>query len=221
MHSAPDLPDDIETLKRLLVEERAARRVDQAEIQSLKLQLAYLKRQQYGRSSEQLSEKIGQLELTLEDLEAAATTSTVPTSEPTVIERSGRRPLPEDLPREIVVHPPVMRDTCSCPTCGGVMKALGEDVSEMLEYIPSRFKVVRHVRPKLACTRCDKIVQAAAPSRPIARGLAGPGLLAHVLVSKYAECRYRHSRYHAAFGTMPRGSRKTLICAETRIVDAA
>jgi transposase len=202
MHSAVDLPDDIETLKRLLVEERAARRVDQAEIQSLKLQLAYLKRQQYGRSSEQLSEKIAQLELTLEDLEAAATAATVPRAEPTVIERSARRPLPADLPRENVVHPPVLPNTCSCPACGGAMKALGEDVSEMLEYIPSRFKVIRHVRPKLACARCDKIVQAAAPSRPIARGLAGPGLLSHVLVSKYADHLplYRQSQIFARSG---------------------
>src|SRR5690348_8558600 len=121
MHSALDLPDDIEVLKRLLVEERAARRIDQAEIQSLKLQLAYLKRQQYGRSSEQLSEKIAQLELTLEDLEAAARTTTVPTPEPTLIERSGRRPLPAELPRENVIHQPVLRDTCSCPACGGAM----------------------------------------------------------------------------------------------------
>ena len=82
------------------------------------------------------------------------------------------------------------------------MKSLGEDVSEMLEYVPSRFKVIRHVRPKLACGRCDKIVQAAAPSRPIARGLAGPGLLAHVLVSKYADHLplYRQSQIFARSG---------------------
>ena len=202
MHSALDLPDDIETLKRLLVEERTARRVDQAEIQSLKLQLAYLKRQQYGRSSEQLAEEIGQLELTLEDLEAAAAATAVPTAEPTFIERNGRRPLPPGLPRENVVHSPALPNTCSCPACGGVMKVLGEDVSEMLEYIPSCFKVIRHVRPKFACARCDKIVQAAAPSRPIARGLAGPGLLAHVLVSKYADHLplYRQSQIFARSG---------------------
>jgi transposase len=82
------------------------------------------------------------------------------------------------------------------------MKPLGEDVSEVLEYVPSRFKVIRHVRPKLACCRCDKIIQAAAPSRPIARGLAGPGLLAHVLVSKYADHLplYRQSQIFARSG---------------------
>ena len=94
-----DLPDDIEILKRLLVEERAARRVDQVEIQSLKLQLAYLKRQQYGQSSEQLSERIGQLEFTLEDLEAAAPPSArVP--EPAAHGKSIRRPLPGAASRE-------------------------------------------------------------------------------------------------------------------------
>jgi len=202
MPPALDLPDDIETLKRLLVEERAARRVDQAEIQSLKLQLAYLKRQQYGRSSEQLSEQIAQLELTLEDLEAAATTAAASVDEPTTRDKSSRRPLPAHLPRESLVHEPSLPEGCSCPSCGGVMKALGEDVSEMLEYIPSRFKVIRHVRPKLACARCDKIVQAAAPSRPIARGLAGPGLLAHVLTSKYADHLplYRQSQIFARSG---------------------
>jgi transposase len=82
------------------------------------------------------------------------------------------------------------------------MRVLGEDAAEMLEYVPSHFKVIRHVRPKLSCTKCQKIVQAEAPSRPIARGLAGPGLLAHVLVSKYLECRYRHSQYYAAVRTM-------------------
>ena len=202
MPPALDLPDDVETLKRLLVEERAARQVDQAEIQSLKLQLAYLKRQQYGRSSEQLSEKIAQLELTLEDLESTAATAAVSLDEPAMREKSTRRPLPVHLPRENVIHDPSLPEAGSCPSCGGAMKALGEDVSEMLEYIPSRFKVIRHVRPKLACGHCDKIVQAPAPSRPIARGLAGPGLLAHVLVSKYADHLplYRQSQIFARSG---------------------
>jgi transposase len=76
---------------------------------------------------------------------------------------------------------------------------LGEDVAEILEYVPSSFKVVRHVRPKLACSQCQTIVQSPAPSRPIARGLAGPGLLAHVLVSKYGDHLplYRQSEIYA------------------------
>lgn len=202
MPPALDLPDDVETLKRLLIEERVGRRVEQAEIQRLKLQLAYLKRQQYGRSSEQLSDKISQLELTLEDLEVATSISAAPLSEPATPRKSMRRPLPAHLARESLVHEPSLPEGCSCPSCGGAMKALGEDVSEVLEYIPSRFKVIRHVRPKLACARCNKIVQAAAPPRPIARGLAGPGLLAHVLVSKYADHLplYRQSQIYARSG---------------------
>ena len=74
-----------------------------------------------------------------------------------------------------------------CPDCGGQLRQFGEDVSEQLEYIPDSFKVIRHVRPKFACNGCDRVVEAPAPSRPIERGLAGPGLLAHVLVSKFGD----------------------------------
>jgi transposase len=86
--------------------------------------------------------------------------------------------------------------------CGGLLSKLGEDVSEMLEYIPASFKVIRHVRPRTCCTRCDAIMQAPAPNRPIDRGLAGPGLLAHVLVSKYADHLplYRQSGIYAREG---------------------
>src|SRR5579863_8195853 len=202
MPAALDLPDDVETLKQLLLQERAARQADQVEIQSLKLQLAYLRRLQFGQSSEQLREKIAQLELALEDLEAGSSASASATEPIAAREKSARRPLPSHLAREDVVHEPPCEQGCTCQACGGAMKALGEDVSEMLEYVPSRFKVIRHVRPKLACARCDKIVQAHAPSRPIARGLAGPGLLAHVLVSKYADHLplYRQAEIYAREG---------------------
>ena len=106
---------------------------------------------------------------------AAAPTSSTPRR------KRKRRPLPEHLPRETHTHMPAEE---ACSACGGQLCKLGEDVSEMLEYIPASFKVIRHVRPKMCCTRCDAIVQAPAPSRPIDRGLAGPGLLAHVMVSK-------------------------------------
>ncbi len=90
----------------------------------------------------------------------------------------------------------------ACAACGGTLKPLGEDVSEILEYVPASFKVIRHVRPKLACGCCDRIVQAPAPARPIERGLAGPALLAHVLVGKYADHRplYRQSAIYAREG---------------------
>jgi transposase len=107
-----------------------------------------------------------------------------------------RKPLPDHLPRETQT---LDAATDACPACGGRLKPLGEDVSEILEYVPASFKVIRIVRPKCACSACDAIAQAEAPSRPIARGLAGPGLLAHVLVAKYADHLplYRQSAIYA------------------------
>jgi transposase len=93
-----------------------------------------------------------------------------------------RREFPAHLPRETQTIAP--QESC-CPDCDGELKHLGEDVCEMLELDPVRFKVIRHVRPKLACASCDTIVQAPAPTRPIERGMAGPGLLEHVIVGKY------------------------------------
>jgi transposase len=210
MPAALDLPDDVETLKRLVIESQAALEEAEArllsrqlEIQTLKLQIAQLKRMQFGRSSEQLNEKIAQLELALEDLEAAEASAPAAAPVPeTVREKSTRRPLPAHFPRENVLHEPLTSETCACPACGGTMHLLGEDVAELLEYIPDRFTVIRHIRPKLACSRCEKIVQAPAPSRPIARGIAGPGMLAHVLVSKYADHLplYRQSQIYARAG---------------------
>jgi len=98
--------------------------------------------------------------------------------------RPDRKPLPEHLPREIVTHAP---DGNCCSDCGGQLRQFGEDVSEQLEYIPDSFKVIRHVRPKFSCSGCDRVVEAPAASRPIERGLAGPGLLAHVIMSKFGD----------------------------------
>ena len=170
------------------------------EIEHLKLVIAKLRRMMFGTKSEKITREIEQLEMKLEELETcqsehAATTSTVADTR----SRPTRRPLPEHLPREVHTHLP-RQD--SCEQCGGELRKLGEDVSEMLEYIPACFKVIRHVRPKLSCTKCDVIVEAPAPSRPIERGLAGPGLLAHVLVSKYADHLplYRQSEIYARVG---------------------
>ena len=194
------LPDDVEALKQLVLAERAKLYAATIEIDQLKLLIAKLRRLQFGRSSEQLSREIDQLELRLEELQTAqAQTATVEQPAPERgAEKPVRKPLPEHLPREQVVHQP----PCVCPDCGGALRRLGEDVSEVLEYIPAHFKVVRHVRPKLSCANCQRIVQAAAPSRPIARGLAGPGLLAHVLVAKYADHLplYRQAQIYARQG---------------------
>jgi transposase len=180
------LPNDIESLQRLVIEQRAALLSRDVEIEKLKIELARLKRMQFGRSSEQLEQTIAQLELSLEELEASESELLAPLglSVPAVEKaKPARRALPESLPRETFIH----EAPCQCPVCGGSLRALGEDVAEILEYVPSRFKVIRQVRPKFSCASCEQIVQAPAPSRPIARGLAGPGLLAHVLVSKYCD----------------------------------
>jgi transposase len=109
------------------------------------------------------------------------------------------RPLPQQLPREVKTYAP---HEAACTECGGRLRRLEEDISEVLEYVPARFKVIRQVRPKLSCASCERIVQAPAPSRPIERGLAGPGLLAHVLVAKYCDHQplYRQAEMYAREG---------------------
>ena len=141
---------------------------------------------QFGRKSEKLDHQIEQLELQLEDLQAdgAEADREMPLADRAPRNKPVRKPLPEHLPRHEQVHLP---PSDACPACGGGLRQLGEDVAEQLEYVPASFRVIRHARPKLACTCCDVIVQAPAPSRPIERGLAGPGLLAHVLVAKFAD----------------------------------
>ncbi len=210
VYCVTDLPNDVESLKRLVIDSRAALdsvssvlRHRELEIEKLKFQLARLKRLKFGRSSEGLDREIAQLELTLGTLETEASFESSRTpSAPLIVSKPVRRPLPAHLPRETVAHPPLLQAAGTCPDCGGAMRLLGEDISEVLEYVPARFKVIRHVRPKLSCRCCEKIVQADAPSRPIARGLAGPGLLAHVLVSKYCDHLplYRQSQIYAREG---------------------
>ena len=216
------LPDDPLTLKALigeLVEQLTAR--DEAlqstqaalasherEIERLKLLIAVLRRAQYGRRSERLARNLAQCELALAELEAAQAEAIAarPVSSLSPRRAARRQPLPAHLPHETVRHPPA---ATSCPACGGSLRSLGEDISEVLEYVPARFKVIRIVRPKCACARCDTIVQAPAPSRPVDRGLPGPGLLAHVLVSKYADHLplYRQSVIYAREGVqLPRST---------------
>ena len=207
MRKSLTLPDDVESLQRLVREQQSALETARSElievqllVEKLRFELARLKRQQYGRSSEQLDARIAQLELTLEDLEAsqAARPSRVAPAVAEPVAKPVRRPLPAQLPREEIMH----AAPCACPACGGELRAAGQDVAEMLEWVPAHYKVLRHVRPKFACARCETLVQAPAPSRPIARGLAGPGLLAHVLVSKYVDHLplYRQSQIFARDG---------------------
>jgi transposase len=197
MHGAnptplPDLDSlDIEALKALVLSKQSELDSRRTEIENLKLYILKLKRMQFGPRSEKLTRDIAQLELQLEDLEAAQAASEAPVVQPVEAEakqqaarRPARRALPAELPRETETVAP---EQTACPDCGGTLRPLGEDVSETLEYVPARFKVIRTVRPKLSCACCSRILQEPAPNRPIARGLAGPGLLAHVLVSKYSD----------------------------------
>jgi transposase len=206
---AKSLPSDVESLQALLhaAEEKlqdlsAQLRSRDVLIEKMRLELARLKRMKFGRSSEQLDEQIAQLEFSLEELEAnAASLPTAPTKPESADSRTARKPLPEHVPRELKVHEP-LSGNCQCAQCGGKLRLLGEDVSEMLEYVPSHWKVHRHVRPKYACASCEKIVQAAAPSRPIERSIAGPALIAHVVTSKYCDHLplYRQSQIYARDG---------------------
>ena len=174
------------------------------EMEALKLEILKLRRLQFGRKSEKRAHQIEQLELRLEELETTeaqlseALTAQGKTAPATRTPRT-RREWPDHLARETQVVAPHEE---SCPSCNGRLEPLGEDVSETIEYVPARFKVIRCVRPKLACASCDAIVQAPAPSRPIERGIAGSGLLAHVLVGKYADHLplYRQSEIYARVG---------------------
>lgn len=186
---------------------RNAIKLTALQIEKLKVQLSRLQRMKFGQSSERITELTDQLELTLEDLEAehAHAASAVGDQTPTDATAGARRkpkrePLPAHLPRDETVH--AAPDADGCSACGGKMSKLGEDVTEVLEYVPGRFRVVRHVRPKLTCGGCDCISQAPAPSLPIPRGRAGPSLLAHVVVSKFADHLplYRQSRIYAREG---------------------
>jgi transposase len=192
-----ELPNDPDALRAFALacqgELKAAQTAVQLktlEIEKLRFQIAKLRRMQFGRSSEPITRQIAQLELQLEELEtgeaediahAEAGTPATP-----LVERKKpkRKPLPDHLPRQEVVHQPAGNAACVCPACGGGMGALGEDVTEVLDYVPGHFQVIRHVRPKYACSACDAISQAPAPSLPTPRGRATPAMLAHLLVAK-------------------------------------
>jgi transposase len=162
-------------------------------IEQMKYTIAKLRHEQFGQSSER-SAVLEQLELELADMEedaaeaeaaaqmaAAAAARQKITVQTFERRRPARRPLPEHLPRERIVYP----SPSACPCCGGVLHKLGEDVTETLELIPRQWKVIQHVREKFSCRSCESITQPPAPSHPIARGRAGPGLLAHILFAKY------------------------------------
>jgi transposase len=180
------LQAELDSHRQTLSQQDQQLRSSSEQIEHLKLVIEKLRRRVFGVKSEKIVIQLEPLELHLEELESsqAEMEAAVDRVTPEPKTRSRRKPLPEHLPREVVSH---TLHGDSCPDCGGRLRQFGEDVSEQLEYIPDSFKVIRHVRPKFACSGCERVVEAPAPSRPIERGLAGPGLLAHVLVSKFAD----------------------------------
>jgi len=195
--SAP-VADDITTLRAALAAEQLARRKAEARASSaeamvahLKLMIAKLRHEQFGASSERGSKLLDQLELQLEELEAAAAEDEA-ILDPYAAERAGRHPirrkpvrgpLPAHLPRERVVIP----GPTACPCCNGKLSKLGEDITETLEVVPRRWKVIQTVRERFSCRACETVSQAPAPFHPIARGRAGPELLATILDAKFSQ----------------------------------
>jgi transposase len=185
-------PQSREELLRVIEARDAEVTLLKLTVRKLQMQLARRNRADFGSTSERFEGLQGSLLETqpLDELRARRAAAK-PAANAPQIDRS----LPDHLPREDRVHRPHTSDArpdpsgkaCGCAACGGRLRLIGTDVSEQLEYVPARFKVIRHVRPKLACTSCQAIFQAPAPSRPIARGMAGAGLLAHVMVSKYCD----------------------------------
>jgi transposase len=176
-----------------LAEARAVVSSSEAMIAHLRLEIAKLRREQYGRSSERRARLIEQMELQLEDLEAAATedeiaseraaarTATVAAFER---RRPARKPFPEHLPRErVVIEPP---RACACCGSSRIVK-MGEDVTETLEAVPRRWKVIQTVREKFTCRDCERISQPPAPFHATPRGWAGPNLLATILFEKFGQ----------------------------------
>ena len=229
-HADSALPEDpaalaamIAALRGELAEERSARRIAELGLQAktleaerLRVQIARLRHERFGRSSERLAGEVEQLELRLDEVLAdiAATGSSDDAEDEAAsakapeekVRRRGRKPLPDSLPRRDVEHLPA--EGCTCRSCNSTLRKMGEDVTEILEYRPGRFEVVRHVRPAFSCRTCEAMTQAPMPSLPIQRGRPGPGLLAHVLVSKYCDHLplYRQSEIYGRDGLdLPRG----------------
>jgi transposase len=187
--AADHLPDDTDALKTALIEARAKLSGARALIEHLQLVIAKMQREKFGPRSERSQRLIDQLELQLEELAAAAGEDETK-AEAARVEVRGftrrattRRNFPADLPRRRIVHPAPTR----CPCCGGTkLSKIGEDVTETLDVVPRQWFVTEHVREKFSCRSCETVAQPPAPFHAIARGFAGPSLLAMMLVGKYA-----------------------------------
>lgn len=200
----PDLPSDTAELRTFAALQARKLAILEAEIKErdyrigkLEHQLAGLRQHRFGARSETLD----QLRLALEEEEIAQGAQTLPAGDDhdtaaDVKAPSKRKPRRGPLPAHLHREEQVLSPGESCAACGGTLKTLGEDITEELEYIPGRFVVNRIIRPRCACRNCEAFQQAPLPSRPIERGRPGPGLLAHVLVNKYADSLplYRQSK---------------------------
>lgn len=200
--SVAPLPSDLASAHAMILAEREARSTAEAavaqarkdrivldlELERLRFQLAKARRAMFGQSSEHAS-TIGQFELALEDLEetiaAVEATAEKEAAKTKVVaferRKPARRPLPDHLPRVRHVYPSL--SACAC--CGGRLHKLGEDITESLERVPARWFVIQHVREKFSCNACDAVTQPPAPSHAIARGRAGPVLLAEIAFAKF------------------------------------
>jgi transposase len=203
MSADDSLPDDIETLKRLLeardgelAQARAEASSAEALIAHLKLTIEKLRREIFGPRSERKARLLEQMELELEDLEAtaaedelAAEKAVAAQDDTTMVraiprQKPSRKPFPAHLPRERIIIP----GPTACACCGSTRLAkLGEDMTETLEVVPRQWKVVQHVREKFTCRACEGISQAPAPFHVLPRGFAGPSLLAMILFEKYGQ----------------------------------
>lgn len=224
-----ELPDDIDLLKAILRKQQTLLRQYagqvagyEQEINRLKAQLDKLRRMLFGQRSEKsrnkLENKILQAEKRLSELESRllaaknclngnasapdAPANTVDVSQTTPekpARNTSRKPLPADLPRDTQTLLPA---DSACPSCGGELKVMDESISEQMEIIKTAFKVIETVRPKLACCRCDVIVQAPLPAKPVEGSRVGSSLLARILVGKYVEHTplYRQSEIYARHG---------------------
>jgi transposase len=200
-----NLPEDTSLLQQMLIHSQQIIADLVSEVELLKARLALLRAKRFGKSSEKLDIEIAELELRIEEKEWFGDVSIDDESEQNEDQGSNlkkdklqpkRKKLPESLPRDDII----LEASDICPSCGGEdFRKIGDDISEVLEYIPSSFKVIRYIRPRCACTSCDQIVQAYPSSKTIDKGKAGPGLLAHVLIQKYCNHLpfYRQSEIYA------------------------
>ena len=214
--SSDVLLQTIETLTQDVTQRDVTIKALRLTIEKLKIELTHLRRMRYGRSSEKMEAAQAQLELLSAALAPilpipvsldASTSSNVADLEDERKKRSkkskskAQQGLPAHLPREDVIHSACSAE-CKCGACGTGLQQIGQDVAEVLDYEPGSFKVIRHIRPKFACIQCHTVTQDPAPSRPIDRCMAGPSLLAHVVVSKYCDHTrlYRQTQIYARAG---------------------